>query len=102
MYNMDQNLINRNNPWLCIGPVELAAVGISIAVFNQVSKIAIFPLVSITTSFVAEEDTTEPLSTKEQVYEEFENANSVNKEMEVLKPLVGTLSPFPLLNFGIN
>ncbi|KAM5558882.1 protein DETOXIFICATION 42-like [Rosa sericea] len=71
-----------------IGPVELAAVGISIAVFNQVSKIAIFPLVSITTSFVAEEDTTEPLSTKEQVYEEFENATSVNKEMEVLKPLV--------------
>lgn len=40
-----------------IGPVELAAVGISIAVFNQASRIAIFPLVSVTTSFVAEEDT---------------------------------------------
>ncbi|KAI4304810.1 hypothetical protein MLD38_040276 [Melastoma candidum] len=39
-----------------IGPVELAAVGVSIALFNQVSKVAIFPLVSITTSFVAEED----------------------------------------------
>ncbi|KAG0490889.1 hypothetical protein HPP92_007752 [Vanilla planifolia] len=39
-----------------IGPVELAAVGVSIAVFNQVSRVAIFPLVSITTSFVAEED----------------------------------------------
>nr|XP_043609505.1 protein DETOXIFICATION 42-like isoform X2 [Erigeron canadensis] len=39
-----------------IGAVELAAVGVSIAVFNQVSRIAIFPLVSITTSFVAEED----------------------------------------------
>ncbi|KAL5986722.1 hypothetical protein ACLOJK_015055 [Asimina triloba] len=39
-----------------IGPVELAAVGVSIAIFNQVSRIAIFPLVSITTSFVAEED----------------------------------------------
>ena len=38
------------------GPVELAAVGVSIALFNQVSRIAIFPLVSITTSFVAEED----------------------------------------------
>ncbi|KAG0489094.1 hypothetical protein HPP92_007905 [Vanilla planifolia] len=37
-------------------PVELAAVGVSIAVFNQVSRVAIFPLVSITTSFVAEED----------------------------------------------
>lgn len=39
-----------------IGPVELAAVGVAIALFNQVSRIAIFPLVSITTSFVAEED----------------------------------------------
>ncbi|XP_006662259.1 protein DETOXIFICATION 42-like [Oryza brachyantha] len=39
-----------------IGPVELAAVGVSIAMFNQVSRIAIFPLVSVTTSFVAEED----------------------------------------------
>ncbi|KAL0722820.1 hypothetical protein Bca4012_037419 [Brassica carinata] len=38
------------------GPIELAAVGVSIALFNQVSRIAIFPLVSITTSFVAEED----------------------------------------------
>jgi hypothetical protein len=36
--------------------VELAAVGVAIAVFNQVSRIAIFPLVSVTTSFVAEED----------------------------------------------
>ncbi|KAL6133930.1 hypothetical protein ACLB2K_066163 [Fragaria x ananassa] len=75
-----------------IGPVELAAVGVSIAVFNQVSKIAIFPLVSITTSFVAEEDTTEPLNTKEQVYERLENATFVNKEMEVLKPLVDSTS----------
>ncbi|XP_031371597.1 protein DETOXIFICATION 43 isoform X1 [Punica granatum] len=40
-----------------IGPVELAAVGVSIAIFNQASKITIFPLVSITTSFVAEEET---------------------------------------------
>ncbi|KAC9320173.1 hypothetical protein E3N88_45999 [Mikania micrantha] len=39
-----------------LGPVELAAVGVAIAIFNQASKIAIFPLVSVTTSFVAEED----------------------------------------------
>lgn len=38
--------------------MELAAVGVAIAVFNQVSRIAIFPLVSVTTSFVAEEDAT--------------------------------------------
>ncbi|XP_052207339.1 uncharacterized protein LOC127811475 [Diospyros lotus] len=30
---------------------------VSIAIFNQASKVTIFPLVSITTSFVAEEDT---------------------------------------------
>lgn len=41
----------------CTGPVELAAAGVSIALFNQASRITIFPLVSITTSFVAEEDT---------------------------------------------
>ncbi|KAI3750249.1 hypothetical protein L2E82_20882 [Cichorium intybus] len=39
-----------------LGSVELAAIGVAIAIFNQASKIAIFPLVSITTSFVAEED----------------------------------------------
>ncbi|KAL7582134.1 hypothetical protein Lser_V15G42539 [Lactuca serriola] len=39
-----------------LGSVELAGVGVAIAIFNQASKIAIFPLVSITTSFVAEED----------------------------------------------
>ncbi|CAI9094273.1 OLC1v1029984C1 [Oldenlandia corymbosa var. corymbosa] len=40
-----------------LGSVEIAAVGVSIAIFNQVSKVAIFPIVNITTSFVAEEDT---------------------------------------------
>ncbi|KAL1811643.1 hypothetical protein ACET3Z_021708 [Daucus carota] len=40
-----------------LGAVEIAAVGVSIAIFNQVSKVTIFPLVSITTSYVAEEDT---------------------------------------------
>ncbi|PQP99085.1 Multi antimicrobial extrusion protein [Prunus yedoensis var. nudiflora] len=64
-----------------IGPVELAAVGISIAVFNQVSKIAIFPLVSITTSFVAEEDTTEELRANEQVHENVESGKSSSTEM---------------------
>ncbi|KAF8022310.1 hypothetical protein BT93_G2458 [Corymbia citriodora subsp. variegata] len=39
-----------------LGPVEIAAVGVAIAIFNQASRIAIFPVVSITTSFVAEEE----------------------------------------------
>ncbi|KAK3223998.1 hypothetical protein Dsin_011023 [Dipteronia sinensis] len=49
-----------------LGPVEIAAVGVSIAIFNQASKITIFPLVSITTSFVAEEDTIGRVSNTEE------------------------------------
>ena len=37
--------------------MELAATWVSIALFNQASRITIFPLVSITTSFDDEEDT---------------------------------------------
>ncbi len=37
------------------GPVELAAVGVSISVFNLVSKMFNTPLLNITTSFVAED-----------------------------------------------
>ncbi|KAK4798284.1 hypothetical protein SAY86_030610 [Trapa natans] len=61
-----------------IGHVELAAVGVAIAIFNQISKITIFPLVSITTSFVAEEDTIERCSIKSQ-----ENGIAVNREMDM-------------------
>ncbi|KAG0623195.1 hypothetical protein M758_3G155500 [Ceratodon purpureus] len=38
-----------------IGPVELAAVGVSISVFNLVSKMFNVPLLNVTTSFVAED-----------------------------------------------
>ena len=41
--------------------MELATVGVAIAVSNQVSRIAIFPIVRFTTSFVAEEDTIKEL-----------------------------------------
>jgi hypothetical protein len=39
-----------------LGSVEIAAVGVAIAVFNQVMKVCIYPLVSVTTSFVADEE----------------------------------------------
>lgn len=66
-----------------IGPVELAAVGVSIAVFNQVSRIAIFPLVSITTSFVAEEDATSKIrSIEEQETDNMEKALPKSSEMK--------------------
>ncbi|WOH04357.1 hypothetical protein DCAR_0623766 [Daucus carota subsp. sativus] len=39
-----------------LGTVEIAAVGVSIAILNQALRITVSPLVSMTTSFVAEED----------------------------------------------
>ncbi|KAG1367000.1 protein DETOXIFICATION 42 [Cocos nucifera] len=69
-----------------IGPVELAAVGVSIAVFNQVSRIAIFPLVSVTTSFVAEEDAACKMANEEPERVAFEGSFSVNNEMKELIP----------------
>lgn len=38
-----------------LGSVELAAVGVSVSVFNFISKLFNVPLLNITTSFVAEE-----------------------------------------------
>ncbi|XP_031110536.1 protein DETOXIFICATION 43-like [Ipomoea triloba] len=40
-----------------LGPVEIAAVGVAASIINQANKVTIFPLVNITTSFVAEETT---------------------------------------------
>ncbi|KAJ4718398.1 Protein DETOXIFICATION [Melia azedarach] len=74
-----------------LGPVELAAVGVSISIFNQASKVTIFPLVSITTSFVAEEDTIGRISNIEEpeVLENSEkdstNKTSRSSEMTDLK-----------------
>ncbi|KAM0052301.1 putative multi antimicrobial extrusion protein DinF [Helianthus debilis subsp. tardiflorus] len=74
-----------------IGPVEIAAVGISIALFNQVSKVAIFPLVSITTSFVAEEETIENINTKVIEDEEMKSdyVDKVDTKGEALEIVVG-------------
>ena len=69
--------------------MELAAVGVAIAVFNQASKIAIFPLVSVTTSFVAEEDATKSLSIDSQEIEIVENGFAADGEKEELLPKVG-------------
>ncbi|XP_057501453.1 protein DETOXIFICATION 42-like [Actinidia eriantha] len=73
-----------------IGPVELAAVGVSIAIFNQVSKIAIFPLVSVTTSFVAEDDVTGSLSDNEHDIEITGRSSAGNDEKEELIPKADT------------
>ncbi|WVZ95164.1 hypothetical protein U9M48_040962 [Paspalum notatum var. saurae] len=67
-----------------IGPVELGAVGVSIAVFNQVSRIAIFPLVSVTTSFVAEEDAMSDSRDKATIINQENEHNVSDSEMEEL------------------
>ncbi|KAL1832092.1 hypothetical protein DCAR_0102113 [Daucus carota subsp. sativus] len=69
-----------------IGAVELAAVGISIALFNQVSRIAIFPLVSVTTSFVAEEDTLTQMSQEAEKSETLQMGTLVSTEGDKLIP----------------
>ncbi|CAL4917393.1 unnamed protein product [Urochloa decumbens] len=69
-----------------IGPVELGAVGVSIAVFNQVSRIAIFPLVSVTTSFVAEEDAMSNCRDTDKINQENEHYVSGSEMEELISP----------------
>ena len=66
--------------------MELAAVGVSIAIFNQASRVTIFPLVSITTSFVAEEDTIGKISHEAAKCEDLERSGHKNNEMKELTP----------------
>ncbi|KAL0675864.1 hypothetical protein Bca4012_003845 [Brassica carinata] len=60
-----------------LGAVELAAVGVSIAIFNQASRITIFPIVSVTTSFVAQEDTMEKMKEDEAKKNKLVHANTL-------------------------
>ncbi|KAK2997653.1 hypothetical protein RJ639_024921, partial [Escallonia herrerae] len=62
-------------------PVEIAAVGVSIAIFNQASKVTIFPLVSITTSFVAEEETVGRITSEASKDDNSEKTSAKNNEM---------------------
>lgn len=63
-----------------LGSVEIAAVGVSIAIFNQVSKVCIYPLVSVTTSFVAEEDAIISKAIEEKSSQDLEKASHVDSE----------------------
>lgn len=69
-----------------VGPVELAAAGVSIAIFNQVSKIAIIPLVSVTTSLVAEEDAADKLqaqSSENEMLMKVSGDSNANEEIKL-------------------
>jgi putative MATE family efflux protein len=68
--------------------VEIAAVGVSIAIFNQVSKVCIYPLVSVTTSFVAEEDAIISKVIEENSSQDLEKASHVDSETNNL-PVAG-------------
>lgn len=65
-----------------LGPVEIAAVGVAIAIFNQVSKVAIFPIVNITTSFVAEEDTVKRIADESQANDLEKGSVKINETEE--------------------
>ncbi|GMJ02329.1 multi-drug and toxic compound extrusion [Hibiscus trionum] len=79
-----------------IGAVELASVGVSVAIFNQVSRITMFPLVSITTSFVAEEEATiktsivEEEKEEEEEEDEDENVGCNHDDNQEKVPLTGS------------
>ncbi|KAL6575526.1 Protein DETOXIFICATION 43 [Orobanche hederae] len=73
-----------------LGPMEIAAVGVSIAIFNQASKVTIFPLVSITTSFVAEEDTVKRITDQKLKDDDFsEKLAGTNKNDEMGAKVTG-------------
>nr|GMD71827.1 protein DETOXIFICATION 43-like [Ipomoea batatas] len=50
-----------------LGPVEIAAVGVAASIINQANKVTIFPLVNITTSFVAEETTVKEVNNNNEL-----------------------------------
>lgn len=58
--------------------MELAAVGVSTALFNQVSKITILSLVCVTTSFVTGEDTIRILDFEHEVSNSVEMGSTAN------------------------
>ncbi|KAG6552155.1 hypothetical protein Mapa_006257 [Marchantia paleacea] len=70
-----------------IGPVDLAAVGVSISIFNLVSKMFNLPLVNITTSFVAEDEASAKDGTLEPPMEEPSiRSTGTEEEIELLLP----------------
>ena len=67
-------------------------MGVSIAAFNQVSRIAIFPLVSVTTSFVAEDDAASKMAAEELERGDLERCPHENSELKELIPKNGMSS----------
>lgn len=79
--------------------MEIAAVGVSIAIFNQVSKVCIYPLVSVTTSFVAEEDAIISKGVEEEKSEDLEKASSADNDMNELPSFSGICTALQPITF---
>ncbi|KAA8517721.1 hypothetical protein F0562_015220 [Nyssa sinensis] len=71
-----------------LGSVELAAVGVSVSVFNLVSKLFNVPLLNITTSFVAEEQALVTKSDNESI--RIGQDRMVDDQSKTLLPSVST------------
>ncbi|KAL3691658.1 hypothetical protein R1sor_005309 [Riccia sorocarpa] len=73
-----------------IGAVDLAAVGVSISIFNLVSKMFNLPLLNITTSFVAEDEAAAKDVSLDVPEEELESGSLLttmeDEEIELLRP----------------
>eukprot|EP00250_Pteridium_aquilinum_P003396 c13710_g1_i2 orf=262-1890(+) len=76
-----------------LGSVELAAVGVSIAVFNLVSKLLNFPVLNLTTSLVAEEDATDSENQCEVELETGLSESSNHEEKDALLSTKDSQSP---------
>ncbi|KAL5709812.1 Protein DETOXIFICATION 44 [Ranunculus cassubicifolius] len=80
-----------------VGSVELAAVGVSISVFNLVSKLFNVPLLNITTSFVAEEQALANTS-----YQGFDDASVLQGPVSNSKKIFPAVSTSLALAAGIG
>ncbi|XP_062173806.1 protein DETOXIFICATION 43-like [Alnus glutinosa] len=81
-----------------LGATDIGGVGVAIAIFNQASRITMYPIVSITTSFVAEEDTMDRSAIEAQKVEgkkleNLEEASPKNVEMQEPSPKNASKSP---------
>ncbi|XP_074350345.1 protein DETOXIFICATION 45, chloroplastic-like isoform X2 [Apium graveolens] len=77
-----------------LGPVELASAGVSISIFNIVSKLFNIPLLSVATSFVAEDisKNAHSISTSEEGHEAISNGSDTVTEREQLSSVSTALT----------
>uniref|UniRef100_A0A0E0MBK0 Protein DETOXIFICATION n=1 Tax=Oryza punctata TaxID=4537 RepID=A0A0E0MBK0_ORYPU len=73
-----------------LGSTELAAVGVSISIFNLVSKLLNVPLLNVTTSFVAEQQAADADNTSAAERDEISSAQEKAGEQRKFLPAVST------------